>query len=89
MLRSATVPVAWIRRSARVDLPWSIWATMEKLRMFLSGVVMARALPAGQIVNKRGLGGDQAGEQGGTAGPAHCDGPRLGVLGCSTSATHV
>src|ERR1700742_2266421 len=32
--RAATVPVNWISRSARVDLPWSIWATMEKLRIF-------------------------------------------------------
>jgi hypothetical protein len=28
-----TAPVCWISRSASVDLPWSIWATMEKLRM--------------------------------------------------------
>src|ERR1700761_4905636 len=33
MSRAATVPVNWISRSARVDLPWSIWATMEKLRI--------------------------------------------------------
>src|SRR3984885_4577670 len=31
--RLETVPVNWISRSARVDLPWSIWATMEKLRI--------------------------------------------------------
>src|SRR5215212_4557933 len=33
MSRAATVPVNWISRSAKVDLPWSIWATMEKLRI--------------------------------------------------------
>jgi hypothetical protein len=43
MSRAATAPVTWISRSARVDLPWSIWATMEKLRMFSMGcAVMAR-----------------------------------------------
>ena len=31
--RAATVLVDWISRSASVDLPWSIWATMEKLRI--------------------------------------------------------
>ena len=31
--RSVTVPVIWIRRSARVLLPWSMWAMMEILRM--------------------------------------------------------
>ena len=39
MSRSATVPVDWISRSARVDLPWSIWATIEKLRMRESSVM--------------------------------------------------
>lgn len=37
--------VIWIRRSASVDLPWSIWATMEKLRMLEMGaVVMGRGI---------------------------------------------
>jgi flagellar biosynthesis protein FlhB len=40
MSRSATVPVSWISRSASVDFPWSIWATMEKLRMRASSVMM-------------------------------------------------
>ena len=39
--RSATVPVSWISRSAKVDLPWSICATMEKLRMRESSVMLA------------------------------------------------
>src|SRR5690348_758218 len=38
--RSVSPPVIWIRRSASVDLPWSIWATMEKLRMLEMGVVV-------------------------------------------------
>ncbi len=42
MSRSATVPVSWISRSASVDLPWSICATMEKLRIWASSVMMAR-----------------------------------------------
>src|SRR5262249_32261869 len=49
--RSDSPPVIWIRRSASVDLPWSIWATMEKLRMLEMGTVVMgggiafRALP--------------------------------------------
>jgi hypothetical protein len=31
--RSVRPPQVWISRSASVDLPWSIWATMEKLRI--------------------------------------------------------
>src|SRR5437660_201869 len=43
--RSVSPPVIWIRRSASVDLPWSIWATMEKLRMLEMGaVVMGRGI---------------------------------------------
>src|SRR5262245_42771144 len=38
--RSDSPPVIWIRRSASVDLPWSIWATMEKLRMLEMGTVV-------------------------------------------------
>ena len=36
-LPRAEPPQSWISRSARVDLPWSIWAMMEKLRMRESG----------------------------------------------------
>jgi len=32
--RSERVPVSSRSRSARVDFPWSMWAMMEKLRMF-------------------------------------------------------
>ena len=31
--RSDKPPHIWMKRSERVDLPWSIWAMMEKLRM--------------------------------------------------------
>ena len=31
--RSEIVPVSCNIRSARVDLPWSMWAMMEKLRI--------------------------------------------------------
>src|SRR5690606_14855589 len=33
MSRSLTTPVTCSMRSARVDLPWSMWAMMQKLRM--------------------------------------------------------
>src|SRR3954471_10743996 len=36
--RALSPPVTWISRSARVDLPWSMWAMMEKLRMRSIGV---------------------------------------------------
>src|SRR5687768_2577023 len=41
--RSVSPPVIWIRRSASVDLPWSICATMEKLRMLEMGAELMRA----------------------------------------------
>ena len=31
--RAATAPQRWMRRSASVDLPWSMWAMMQKFRM--------------------------------------------------------
>ena len=40
--RSASPPVSWIRRSASVDLPWSICAMIEKLRILsIAAAVMA------------------------------------------------
>ena len=38
--RSLSAPVASSSRSASVDLPWSMWAMIEKLRMRLVGVGM-------------------------------------------------
>src|SRR5262245_26678048 len=40
--RAERPPVCWISRSDRVDLPWSMWATMEKLRMRSLGVMIQR-----------------------------------------------
>src|SRR5205807_3869234 len=46
--RSVSPPVSWISRSAKVDLPWSICATIEKLRMLsMAAAVMARGLAPG------------------------------------------
>src|SRR5215475_5105811 len=42
--RSVSPPVAWINRSASVDLPWSICAMIAKLRMFSMAAFMARGL---------------------------------------------
>lgn len=33
MSRGWTTPVIWSIRSASVDLPWSMWAMMQKLRI--------------------------------------------------------
>ena len=41
--RAVSPPVVWISRSARVDLPWSIWAMMEKLRILERSVMRRRA----------------------------------------------
>src|SRR3954451_7053767 len=37
-LRSSTTPVSCSMRSASVDLPWSMWAMMQKLRMMAGSV---------------------------------------------------
>ena len=56
--RAESPPVIWISRSARVDLPWSICATMEKLRIVSmrtevgEAVVMAFAI-AGEALNAK------------------------------------
>src|SRR5712691_2131387 len=42
--RSARPPVDWISRSASVDLPWSIWAMIAKLRILSMAAFMARGL---------------------------------------------
>ena len=38
MSRSLTTPVMPSMRSASVDLPWSMWAMMQKLRMYAGSV---------------------------------------------------
>src|SRR5690349_17055724 len=32
--RSSSPPHSWMKRSASVDFPWSMWAMIEKLRMW-------------------------------------------------------
>src|SRR5215831_18160895 len=39
------VPVSDRSRSARVDLPWSMWATMEKFRISAVGIETRIACP--------------------------------------------
>ena len=43
MSRAATVAVISSMRSASVDLPWSMWAMIAKLRMFEAGVSASRS----------------------------------------------
>src|ERR1700716_2087971 len=43
--RSSTAPQRWMRRSASVDLPWSMWAMMQKLRIWSMGSVFREAAP--------------------------------------------
>jgi hypothetical protein len=31
--RSVGAPPSWLKRSAVVDFPWSMWATIEKFRI--------------------------------------------------------
>src|SRR5262249_3157925 len=50
--RSARPPVAWISRSASVDLPWSICAMITKLRMLSMAAFMARGLPLASASGK-------------------------------------
>src|SRR6476646_8924364 len=45
--RAVNPPVAWIKRSASVDFPWSMWAIIEKLRISERSVI-ARALSGGR-----------------------------------------
>src|SRR5262245_6433940 len=52
--RSARPPVDWISRSASVDLPWSMWAMMAKLRMLSIAAFMARGLALVSRGGKRG-----------------------------------
>src|SRR3954451_10268025 len=46
--RSVRPPVAWISRSASVDLPWSMCAMMLKFLILLMSVMCRRAIVAGQ-----------------------------------------
>src|ERR1035441_1313350 len=53
--RWGRAPVYSISRSARVDLPWSIWAMMEKLRISLVGVGTSLTFLAGDRTSAVGL----------------------------------
>lgn len=44
--RCGTVPVTWSNLSANVDFPWSIWAMMEKFRIFDTGTLERRSWPS-------------------------------------------
>src|ERR1700674_510952 len=56
--RSSTAPQRWIRRSARVDLPWWMWAIMQKFRLFPKPGP-PRGGRAGPSYNGRSSGGSQ------------------------------
>src|SRR5258705_590246 len=59
--RCVSPPVSWISRSAKVDLPWSIWATMEKLRICVRSVIgddIAAGLIKVQCALNRRAGGE-------------------------------
>src|SRR5688572_159029 len=53
--RWVSPPVIWIRRSASVDFPWSIWATMEKLRICARSVIGGCIAAGGGEVQGRRL----------------------------------
>ena len=57
--RAVRPPHSCISRSAKVDLPWSIWAMIEKLRIWERGV---GALMDGYVGEQMALG--QAGSEG-------------------------
>src|SRR5436190_23787484 len=48
-LRPSTAPVISRMRSASVDLPWSMWAMIEKLRMLRAGALTDWMLDAGPV----------------------------------------
>src|SRR5688572_18142144 len=60
--RSLRPPVAWISRSASVDLPWSICAMIEKLRMRSILVIWRRASRGLREARAWGILGAQPGE---------------------------
>merc|ERR1712091_359049 len=60
MSRAATVAVASSMRSASVDLPWSMWAMIAKLRMFEAGVSASRSTAPSLVGGRRAAGGASA-----------------------------
>ena len=52
MSRGLIAPVRSNRRSARVDLPWSMWAMMQKLRMRATSLTL-RTVDGGLTTPRR------------------------------------
>src|SRR5712691_11964808 len=61
--RASSPPQAWISRSARVDLPWSICAMIAKLRIWLSGVIAAEHKDAAARDQRKAARRSQNGER--------------------------
>src|SRR6476469_6308868 len=59
--RSSTTPVSCSIRSARVDLPWSMWAMMQKFRMTEGSVRPGAGTLAGGVTDEVPRGTFQAG----------------------------
>ena len=53
MLARRRSPVSSRKRSASVDLPWSMWAMIEKLRMRSMGERPSTARPGGPVAAGR------------------------------------
>src|ERR1700754_2396816 len=57
MARASTTPVSCSMRSARVDLPWSMWAMMQKFRISSGDVnVLSENVLTGAIPRESGRG---------------------------------
>jgi hypothetical protein len=75
--RSVRPPHSWMMRSASVDLPWSMCAMIEKLRMRLCGVMgNAKKGARGTLLSLRALSYRKPGLQGRLVEPPEAD---LGV----------
>src|SRR5512132_2608704 len=73
----STAPVSSRKRSARVDLPWSMWAMMEKLRIRSIWPAMSMASGAPRTIRSR----SRAVERSGSCAPAAQQAPDLVGLG--------
>src|SRR6185295_2847195 len=71
MSRPATVLVSTRMRSARVDLPWSMWATMQKFRIL--SILMGKSIRLGLKAER--------GHRLGAGGGGLADLPRLELAG--------
>src|SRR5437588_77692 len=92
MSRGSTVCVSSRMRSASVDLPWSMWAMIEKLRMrrWSAMGVAFEDMPRGAVAGEVAVGGPELGEVvdvhehdrdlGGTAGARERDQEGIAVL---------